>query len=66
MPPLGSIALVPLFPIFWQDPAVAGITLWGYRPYQTWMPEAYLERADGSERPALVWLKDYVKRTRPQ
>ena len=55
-----------LFPIFWQDPAVAGITLWGYRQYQIWKPEAYLERADGSERPALVWLKDYVRRTRPK
>jgi endo-1,4-beta-xylanase len=53
-----------LFPIFWQDPAVAGVTLWGYKQNQTWKPETYLLRVDGSERPALVWLKNYVKHTR--
>jgi endo-1,4-beta-xylanase len=50
-----------LFPIFWTDPAVAGVTLWGYKQNRTWKPDAYLLRADGSERPALGWLKNYVR-----
>jgi endo-1,4-beta-xylanase len=49
-----------LFPILWQHPAVRGVTLWGYKQNQTWKPDAYLLRADGSERPALVWLKEYM------
>ncbi|WP_115557232.1 endo-1,4-beta-xylanase [Xanthomonas campestris] len=50
-----------VFPVFWEHPAVAGITLWGYRP-GLWRDKeaAYLIRADGSERPALAWLRDYV------
>ena len=49
-----------LFPIFWTDPAVKGVTLWGYIQNETWQPNAYLLRSDGSERPALTWLKNYV------
>jgi endo-1,4-beta-xylanase len=49
-----------VFPIFWKSPAVAGITLWGYKQDHIWRPHAYLLRADGSERPALAWLKNYV------
>ncbi|MCC8535524.1 endo-1,4-beta-xylanase [Xanthomonas axonopodis pv. poinsettiicola] len=50
-----------VFPIFWEHPAVRGITLWGYRP-GLWRDKeaAYLIRADGSERPALTWLRNYV------
>jgi endo-1,4-beta-xylanase len=51
-----------LFPVIWQSPAVAGVTLWGYKQYHTWRRNAYLLRADGSERPALVWLREYVRR----
>jgi endo-1,4-beta-xylanase len=50
-----------LFPIFWNDPAVAGVTLWGYKQNRTWKPDTYLLRTDGTERPALVWLKNYVR-----
>lgn len=49
-----------VFPIFWQNSAVAGVTLWGYKQDHTWIPQTYLLRADGSERPALTWLKQYV------
>jgi endo-1,4-beta-xylanase len=49
-----------LFPILWQHSAVQGITLWGYKQNHTWQPNTYLLRADGSERPALVWLKEYM------
>jgi endo-1,4-beta-xylanase len=49
-----------VFPVFWNDWAVAGITLWGYKQNHTWRPHTYLLRTDGSERPALTWLKKYV------
>ncbi|NZA25428.1 endo-1,4-beta-xylanase [Luteimonas sp. SJ-92] len=51
-----------IFPVFWEHPAVRGVTLWGFRP-GLWRQEqgAYLVREDGSERPALAWLRRYVR-----
>ena len=51
-----------VFPVFWDDPAVKGITLWGFR-YGLWRnrQRAYLLRRDGSERPALLWLRGHVR-----
>ncbi|HEY0743596.1 MAG TPA: endo-1,4-beta-xylanase [Chryseosolibacter sp.] len=49
-----------LFPVLWSHPAVYGITLWGYRQGEIWRENAYLARTNGSERPALSWLKSYV------
>ncbi len=53
-----------VFPIFWEHPAVAGVTLWGYR-YGVWRNDqgAYLINEDGTERPAMTWLKAYVNDT---
>ena len=53
-----------IFPVFWEHPAVKGITLWGYRP-GLWRntQKAYLINPDGTERPAMVWLREYVKGT---
>lgn len=50
-----------IFPAFWEHPAVRGITLWGYRPGH-WRTSqgAYIVLDNGAERPAMVWLKDYV------
>ncbi len=50
-----------VFPMFWEHPAVQGVTLWGFRP-GLWRDKqrAYLVRKDGSERPALMWLRGYV------
>jgi endo-1,4-beta-xylanase len=48
------------FPIFWEEPGVKGITLWGYLQGDVWKVDAYLVRSDGSERPALTWLRKYV------
>lgn len=50
-----------VFPVFWEHPAVKGITMWGYRP-GLWREKhgAFLVRGDGSERPALEWLRRYV------
>jgi endo-1,4-beta-xylanase len=51
-----------VFPVFWEHPAVAGVTLWGFRPGMWRSKErAYLVRADGSERPAMAWLRGYVR-----
>ncbi len=48
------------FPLFWEDQGVKGITLWGYVQGNIWKPNAYLVRLDGSERPALQWLRTYL------
>jgi endo-1,4-beta-xylanase len=49
-----------IFPVLWRHPAVKGITLWGYTP-PTWQVTAYLVRSDGTARPALLWLAQFVK-----
>jgi len=50
-----------IFPAFWEHPAVRGITLWGYRPgHWRTAQGAYIVLENGAERPAMVWLKDYV------
>ncbi len=47
------------FPVMWEHPSVNGVTLWGYREGQMWREKGYLVRTNGSERPAMVWLKEY-------
>lgn len=51
-----------ILPVFWEHPAVRGITLWGFRP-GLWRTKegANLVREDGSERPALKWLRTYLQ-----
>jgi endo-1,4-beta-xylanase len=53
-----------VFPIFWEHPSVNGVTLWGWRPGM-WRTRqgANLVREDGSHRPAMDWLIDYVNRS---
>ena len=48
------------FPIFWEHPAVKGVTLWGYRYKRTWIETTWLKDSTGSDRPALIWLRKYV------
>jgi endo-1,4-beta-xylanase len=50
------------FPIFWQHPSVKGITLWGYIQSDVWTshPYTYLLLTNGTERPALQWLRTYT------
>lgn len=51
-----------IFPIFWEHPAVKGITLWGFRPgHWRTAQGAYLVLDNGAERPAMVWLQNYVQ-----
>ena len=50
-----------IFPLLWEHPDVIGVTMWGWRP-PVWRQDAdaYLVNDDGTERPALVWLRDYL------
>ncbi len=51
-----------IFPVFWQHPAVKGVTLWGYLPGMWRTAQgAYLALSNGAERPALQWLRAYVQ-----
>ena len=47
------------FPIYWDHPAVAGITLWGYVTGATWIGGTGLI-SGGTEKSAMTWLKTYV------
>ena len=51
-----------LFPVLWESPYVAGVTIWGYVYGKTWEQGKYsgLIR-DDADRPAFTWLKGYVK-----
>ncbi|MCB0277787.1 MAG: endo-1,4-beta-xylanase, partial [Calditrichaeota bacterium] len=53
-----------LIPPIWEHPAVEGITLWGWRP-GLWRNDqrAFLIDENGDERPALVWLREYLRST---
>ncbi|MEW6507136.1 MAG: endo-1,4-beta-xylanase [Bacteroidota bacterium] len=48
------------FPIFWDNPGVKGITLWGYMIYEVWKPYAFLIDERNAERPALQWLRNFI------
>lgn len=50
------------FTVFWEHPSVVGVTLWGWKPGM-WRSEqqAYLVLQDGTERPAMQWLRAYVR-----
>ena len=48
-----------IFPALYEHPGVEGITLWGWRP-GLWRASANLINNDGSERPALEWLRTYL------
>jgi endo-1,4-beta-xylanase len=50
-----------IFPVLWEHPGVKGITLWGYREGEMWQSTCYLVLADGTWRPAMKWLAQYIK-----
>jgi len=50
-----------IFPVLWKHPGVKGITLWGYLEGQTWQSTCYLVRSNGTARPALLWLAQYIQ-----
>lgn len=49
------------FPVFYNHPHIKGITLWGYVFGKTWVTGTGLIQDDGTPRPAMTWLMDYIK-----
>lgn len=49
------------FTVFWNHPKVLGVTYWGYIVGSTWKTGTGLLNTNGTERPALTWLKNFVK-----
>ncbi len=50
-----------VFPLFWEHPYIKGVSLFGYLPGTS--DNSFLAYANGAERPALTWLKNYVRNT---
>jgi endo-1,4-beta-xylanase len=50
------------FTMFWNDPNVAGITLWGYVVGSTWETNTGLITSSGTMRPAMTWLMGFLGR----
>ena len=48
-----------IFPLMWEAPYCAGVTLWGYIHGSTWVDNSGLYK-NGKERPAMTWLKEYM------
>ena len=53
-----------VFPLFWENPNIKGVTLWGARVghWRTAQGDNIIN-ADGTERPALAWLRTYIRST---
>ncbi len=49
------------FPVFYNHPHVKGVTLWGYVSGKTWIECSGLIRQDGTHRPAMTWLMQYIE-----
>ena len=49
-----------IFPRYWEHPAVAGVTLWGWIDGQTWQDGTGIMYSDGTKRPAMIWLENYI------
>jgi GH35 family endo-1,4-beta-xylanase len=50
------------FPLFYNHPSVVGITLWGYVVGSTWVNGSGLVHPNGTRRPAMNWLMNYLGR----
>jgi endo-1,4-beta-xylanase len=50
------------FTMFWNDPNVKGITLWGYVVGSTWQTNTGLMTSNGTKRPAMTWLMGFLGR----
>jgi arabinoxylan arabinofuranohydrolase len=48
------------FPLFYTHPSVVGITLWGYVVGSTWVNGSGLIQPNGTPRPAMTWLMNYL------
>ncbi len=50
------------FPMLHDHPSVVGITLWGYVVGSTWVNGSGLIQPNGTPRPAMTWLMNYLGR----
>jgi len=50
------------FTMFWNDPNVKGITIWGYVVGSTWQTNSGLMSSSGTMRPAMTWLLNLLGR----
>jgi GH35 family endo-1,4-beta-xylanase len=50
------------FPLFYNHQSVAGVTLWGYVVGSTWVNGSGLINTNGTRRPAMNWLMNYLGR----
>lgn len=48
------------FPVYWEHPSVAGVTLWGYVTGTTWRDNTGIMTSSGQDEPAMTWLKSYM------
>ena len=53
------------FPLFYNHPSVKGITLWGYVVGRTWRDGTGLIQENGTPRPAMTWLMNYLANQTP-
>lgn len=53
------------FPLFYEHPSVVGITLWGYVVGKTWRDGTGLIQENGTPRPAMTWLMNYLSSAPP-
>jgi endo-1,4-beta-xylanase len=49
------------FTMFWNNDNVKGITIWGYISGSTWLANTGLMSSSGQQRPAMVWLMDFLE-----
>jgi endo-1,4-beta-xylanase len=48
--------------MYWNHPSVKGITLWGYIVGSTWRNNTGIQQPNGTMRPAMTWLMDFLGR----
>jgi len=53
------------FPLFYNHASVKGITLWGYVVGKTWRDGTGLIQENGTFRPAMTWLMNYLASVTP-
>src|SRR3954453_14630636 len=56
-----------IVPVFWDHPAVQGVTVWGWRQPDHWRnaQNAPIVLSDNTPKPAALWLYNYVRGIAP-